>query len=195
MPSPLRSASTTFTDPMHVYHFSDRDGIEEFVPRALVQDRPPGQEWLNEPLVWAIDAWHAPLYYFPRDCPRIVAWPTADTTPADRALWFGDRDAHMLAHIEWTWLEPLRTAALYRYTFDAGPFRALPGPHMSPGTWVSAAAVRPIATEPVGPLLDALRDANVELRVMPSLAPLRNAWDSTLHVSGVRLRNARDWPS
>jgi hypothetical protein len=33
----------------------------------------------------------------------------------------------------------------------------------------------------------------VELRVMESLLPLRGVWDSSLHASGIRLRNARGW--
>jgi hypothetical protein len=41
-------------------------------------------DWLNGPLVWAIDAWHQPMYLFPRDCPRILYWPLATTNAADR---------------------------------------------------------------------------------------------------------------
>ena len=28
---------------------------------------------------------------------------------------------------------------------------------------------------------------------MPALTPLRGMWETTLHVSGIRLRNARGW--
>lgn len=29
---------------------------------------------------------------------------------------------------------------------------------------------------------------------MRRLTPLRGIWDTSLHASGIRLRNARDWP-
>jgi hypothetical protein len=35
----------------------------------------------------------------------------------------------------------------------------------------------------------ALDEANLELRVVPSLEPLKVLWSTTLHVSGIRLRN------
>ena len=52
-----------------LYHFSEEPDIPEFVPRAVEASRPPGREWLNSPLVWAIDAWHAPCYLFPPGLP------------------------------------------------------------------------------------------------------------------------------
>ena len=33
----------------------------------------------------------------------------------------------------------------------------------------------------------------VELRAMESLLPLKDVWSTSLHASGIRLRNARDW--
>ena len=56
-----------------LYHFSDDPSITRFVPRPVLvpATRPPGSDWLNGPLVWAIDEWHQPMYLFPRDCPRI----------------------------------------------------------------------------------------------------------------------------
>lgn len=33
----------------------------------------------------------------------------------------------------------------------------------------------------------------VELRVVDSLRPLKGLWTTGLHVSGIRLRYARDW--
>ena len=146
-------------------------------------------------MVWAIDGWHSPLYYFPRDCPRIMLWRLPGTTDADLERWFGASKATYIAAIEWEWLERMRSAALYRYTFDSTPFRRLDGENASPGTWLSEQTVVPRGVEAVGDLLDALREADVELRLMSSLTALRGAWDSTLHASGVRLRNARDWPA
>ena len=54
---------------MPLYHFSEDPTIERFVPRAPLA-RPE-----VEPLVWAIDEWHQPIYFVPRDCPRVCFWP------------------------------------------------------------------------------------------------------------------------
>jgi Family of unknown function (DUF6886) len=166
-----------------IYHFSEEPGIVLFEPRT------PAHRPEVLPLVWAIDEWHAPMYLFPRDCPRILFWPRADTTPADRERFWGDRDARMVACVEWAWLDRIRGAHLYRYRFDAAGFEDLD----DAGMLVRRDAVRPLAVEPVGDLVAALRAANVELRLMPSLLPLRGMWDTTLHASGIRLRNAAGW--
>ncbi len=129
------------------------------------------------------------MYFFPRDCPRILLWPLATTSEADRECWFGASEARMLAHIEWGWLERMRAAVLYRYVLDERPFEDL----HDAGMHVAREAVTPLAVEPVGDLLDALRQASVELRVLERLTPLRGVWDTTLHASGVRLRNAVGW--
>lgn len=174
-----------------LFHFSEDPAIGRFEPRPVAAARPPGREWLNGPLVWAIDEWHAPMYYFPRDCPRILLWPTAETTNADRIAWWGERNCRMIAHIEWAWLERLRASALFRYEFGGAGFEEI-GDH---GVWVSREAVRPLSVAPVGPLLEALEAAGVELRLMADFEPLRGAWDTTMHASGIRLRNAAGRPA
>jgi hypothetical protein len=60
---------------------------------------------------------------------------------------------------------------------------------------VARNTVWPLAVEPVGDLLAAMARAEVELHVMDNLSPLKGVWQSTLHASGVRLRNARGWNS
>ena len=177
-----------------VLHFSDDPSIVEFVPRPVQvpSRRPAGQEWLNGPLVWAIDGERRAAYLFPRDCPRILVWLTPTTTETDRQMWWGDRRCRMIAHVEWDWLERIRTADLHCYELPTATFEPLDD---DAWMWVSKHPVRPLASASCGPLLDALAAEGVELRVMESLAPLRDLWSSSLHVSGIRLRNARDWPS
>ena len=179
------------SDP-HLFHFSEDPAIACFEPRPVrvPAERGPGRGWLNGPLVWAIDDWHQPMYFFPRDCPRILLWRKPATTEQDLARWWrGGAERRMLAHIEEAWLERMNTTPVYRYFFEAGPFEDIG----EVGMWVSRMAVEPIAVEPVGDLLSSLQAANVELRVMPDLLPLRGVWDSTLHASGIRLRNAAGW--
>lgn len=59
--------------------------------------------------------------------------------------------------------------------------------------WVSRMPVTPIKVEPLRDLLAELREQGVELRVMESLVSLKELWKTSLHVSGIRLRNARGW--
>jgi hypothetical protein len=174
-----------------LYHFSEDPNITGFVPRAVEGTRPSGREWLNAPLVWAIDEWHAPAYLFPRDCPRILWWPLPGTTPSDLDRYWERRECRMVANLEWAWFARLRTTTLYRYTFDAATFTDIE----DHGVHVSREAVRPSSVAPIPDLLDALNDARVELRLLPSLTPLRHVWDTTLHVSGIRLKNAAGWDS
>ena len=172
-----------------LYHFSEDPGISRFEPRAVPGTRPPDRQWLNEPLVWAIDEWHSPAYFFPRECPRILWWPVAGTTEADRERYIPDPATRMVACIEWEWFERLARTQLYRYTFARDGFVDV----QDHGVHVSRDAVVPSAVERIDDLVAALQAASVELRVMPSLLALRGMWNTTLHVSGIRLRNARGW--
>lgn len=176
---------------MRLFHFSDDPGIERFAPRPVrvPSARPPGREWLNGPLVWAIDEWHSPMYLFPRDCPRILLWPTAATSAADLERWWGERRCRMIAHVEWGWFEALRQGRLYRYELPAGAFESLD----DAGMWVARETVTPTALEVIDDLPGALGESGVELRLMADLLPLKDAWSSSLHASGIRLRNARGW--
>lgn len=176
---------------MRLFHFSDHPDIGRFVPRppTVAAARPPGVEWLNGPLVWAIEEGRQAMYLFPRDCPRILLWPTQRTTEVDLERWFGRSTARILAHVEWAWFERLRAGRLYRYELPPGPFESL----RDAGMWVARETVEPVAVEVIDDLPAALADQGVELRIMPSLTPLKDVWDSSLHASGIRLRNAAGW--
>lgn len=176
---------------MALFHFSEDPAIARFEPRpvAVPAARPPGREWLNGPLVWAIDeAWQG-LYLFPRDCPRILLRQTPATTLEDRARWWGDSAATMIAYVETAWLGRLQAATLYRYALPAEAFEDL----ADAGMWVSRRAVTPQGVETLRDLPAALAGANVELRALDSLIPLRDVWSTSLHASGIRLRNAEGW--
>jgi hypothetical protein len=176
---------------MRLFHFSDDGEIGLFEPRPVkvASDRSPGREWLNGPLVWAIQATHQPMCLFPRECPRILLWQTPTTTEADRAQWWGRSSSRIIACVEWGWLKSIQTGRLYRYELPAASFDDL----NDAGMWVSRTAVKPLRVELIDDLLVALAACDVELRVMPRLRPLRDVWASSLHASGIRLRNAKDW--
>jgi hypothetical protein len=175
-----------------LFHFSEDPRIEVFAPRTVRQParRKPGQEWLNGPLVWAVDEIRQATYLFPRDCPRIVLWVTAETSGADRALWWGERNCSMIAHVERRWLARIGDASIYRYELPADSFEATDDPWM----WVSAQPVVPVGMTTYRDLFDAQRRQGVELRVLESLVPLKDVWSTSLQTSGIRLRHAEGWP-
>lgn len=69
--------------PGEVLHFSEDPGITRFVPHVAATAQQP------EAYVWAVNAARAPDYWFPRQCPRAMAWLKPGTTPADRDLVLG----------------------------------------------------------------------------------------------------------
>lgn len=176
---------------VRLFHFSDDPAIERFVPRPVrvPAKRAAGREWLNGPLVWAIDDAHQMLYLFPRDCPRILAWPTPRTSPADRKEWLGPSEPRAVAFVETAWIDRLRAATIHRYELPAATFRSLE----DAGMWVSEAPVVPLGRVALAGLDSELAGCGVDLRVVDSLAPLVALWDSSLHVSGIRLRNSLTW--
>ena len=146
-------------------------------------------DWLNGPLVWAIDDARQPMYLFPRDCPRILLWPKPDSTAADLARWFPLGSSRMIAHIEAAWLDRLSTGHIHRYELPAAAFESL----ADAGMWVAREPVTPLAMETLTDLPAELAAQGVELRVMDSLLPLKEVWSASLHASGIRLRNAQGW--
>ena len=176
---------------MRLWHFSDDGDIGLFEPRPvrIPVERPEGQEWLNGPLVWAIDDVHSILYLFPRECPRIVVWPTSATLEEDRRAWLGDTAARAVAFVEHSWVERLSKATVHRYGMPPHTFEDTG----DVGMWVSRAAVIPSSASCLSNLPAKLEEAGVELRIQDSLTPLRSIWKSSLHASGIRLRNAVGW--
>ncbi len=160
---------------MAVFHFSHDPTIERFTPHVPVTN--PGQP----PAVWAIDADHAPLYWFPRDCPRVAAWPR-NAVECDQFREAFCTDAARVHAIELRWLPMLESAVLYRYRFDASAFR--PWAEAS-GQWVSDVAVEPTDVERLDDLIGCHVAAGIELRAVPNLWPLRDLaaagpWDFSI---------------
>ena len=173
---------------MRLFHFSEDGDIGAFVPRPVKTPsaRPPGEEWLNGPLVWAIDEWHQPMYLFPRECPRVLIWPTGDTSQEDREKWFGQTDARMIAFIENDWVSRHSGAAIWRYELTGDGFESL----HDAGMWVSRETVEPVFKERITDLGEALSASGAELRAIPVFDFVEALRASTLHVSAIRMRNA-----
>src|SRR4051794_37896125 len=146
-----------------LFHFSEQSSISRFEPHRAATAA------AEEPLVWAIDADHADLYYFPRDCPRVTFHPAPETTAADRDRFLHHTTAKRAAAIESAWLPAMRRTRIYRYVLPVDPFEVR---DPNAGYWVSREALVPISVQPVGDLFEALAAAGTELRVTPSLWPL-----------------------
>jgi hypothetical protein len=177
---------------MRLFHFSDDKTIEVFTPRPPKKpaSRPPGQDRRDGPQICAIDDWHQPLYMFPRDCPRVLIWPDETTTPDYISAFKAMTSCRMVAHIELHWLDRLSRSPIYRYEFAPDGFECLD----RAGTWGSPAPCMPVDMVQIDNPEKALEAAGVELRVLPSLKSLAPLWDTSLHVSGIRLSARRRPP-
>jgi hypothetical protein len=169
-----------------LFHFSEDPTITRFVPHV------PRTNPDHPPAVWAIDAEHAPLYWFPRDCPRVTMWPrNADEAAVFRQV-FGT-DARRVHAIEAGWLDRVRTADVHRYEFAAADFTPW---QLASGQWISDREVEPLSISPVGDLLEAHVRAGIELRIVPSLWPLHDlAFSDRWDFSMVRMANASARPT
>lgn len=168
-----------------VFHFSEDPTITEFVPHvAKTADDP-------RPLVWAVGEDRVPDYWFPRQCPRAMAWVLPTTTEEDRRYLLGPGSHRRVHAVEYRWLDRIAGCELFRYTLPADTFELVVGD--APHAYVSQAAVAPLGPpDPLPPLLELHERARIQLRVLDNLWPW---WDkvveTTLGHSGVRLANAR----
>ncbi len=162
-----------------IFHVSESSDIERFEPRADPQGR------LR---VWAIGDSRLQNYLLPRDCPRVTYYATATTTAADRRTYFSVSDTQSVVAIEQAWFEAARTTRLHVYEFDATQFAL---EDAIAAYYVCLRETTPIAQHAVLDPSKELFRRNVELRVLSSLWPLRDAIAvSSLAFSMVRMRNA-----
>jgi len=170
------------TSPATVYHLSEDGALDRFAP--YVPETNPG----HPPAVWAMDAEHEPLYWFPRHCPRISVWAYDEDQQALLRSTFGT-DATRICAAESGWLDRIRTAKIYRYAFDGARFQPWAD---ADGQYVSAETVFPERVDVLDDLLALHGDAEVELRFTPMLGTLMDAVvGSGLPFSFVRIRDAR----
>ena len=139
-------------DPEHVWHYSEDPAIERFVPHV------PATNPEQPPMVWAVDDLHSPLFWFPRDCPRITFWSDDERTPRTHA-------------IEEAWLERVNACELWVYRFAVDGFEPWPD---ADGYWVSHGEHAPLDVAPVGDLLERHRERGIDLWVLPDLRELRD---------------------
>jgi hypothetical protein len=78
-------------EPGQVLHFSEDPSITGFAPHIAATAQQP------EAYVWAVNAEQAPSYwFFPRACPRVMAWVAERTTVDDRDRILGRESLDLL---------------------------------------------------------------------------------------------------
>ncbi len=168
-----------------VYHISDRPDIAIFEPRP---NPPHNPHDLPDPVVWAIGRRLLHNYLFPRDCPRVTFYATPDSDAADVERFFGQTTARSIVAIDSGWLDRVRNGSLYCYELPADTFTLI---DEGADYYISREAVTPLSMRVIDDLLGELASRDVELRITPSLWPLRDAvLNSTLQFSFIRMRNA-----
>lgn len=161
-------------------HFSEDPSITRFVPHV------PKTNPTQPPSVWAIDGEHAPVYWFPRDCPRASVWAN-DEAEREKLRAAFVTEARRVTATELAWLDRIRAVRLYVYELDRAGF--VPWPEAE-GQWISYDAVEPRSVHEVGDLLARHAEAGIELRLVPDLGPfVRQMVASRLPFSGVRLQS------
>ena len=171
--------------PFALWHFSEDPSLGWFRPHT------PARNPEAPPLVWAVDTRHAPMFWFPRDCPRGCIWPVPATTPQDRERFFGQSAATRIHVMEAGWLGRTQACRLYAYRLPAEAFR----PHEVGGYWVADEPVDAIEQVILDDLPGRHASAGIELRITPSIWPFwRRVVNSTVEFSGSRLGNSAPHP-
>lgn len=171
--------------PGRLFHVSDQPDIVRFEPKP-----PPSLDaGISDDTVWAIEERRLHNYLLPRNCPRVTFYAGPQTSGADRARFFADTAAGHVVAIEQAWLDRVRHARLWLYELPADTFTLVDD---TAGYHVSREAVTPRAVMEISDVLGALCARDVELRIVPSLWPLRDAvFQSTLAFSFIRMRHAQ----
>ena len=146
-----------------LFHYSEDPTIQRFAPHVpqTSPDMPPA--------VWAIDAARAPLYWFPRNCPRVAVW--ANTTQQRQRLkQLFDTDATRVQAAPADWAKRIETCELYEYCFDGRDFVPWAA---AEGQWVAHRTIEPVSVEQVGDLLPRQREAMVDVRLLSDLNQIR----------------------
>src|SRR5215831_13027227 len=139
-----------------LFHVSEEPGIKLFEPRV--------SQYVQEPVVWAIDSDRLRNYLLPRECPRVTFYAGTKTTSADVERFLGSSPA--IVAVESGWLERLRSCQLYSYHLPSETFECI---DECAGYFVSRVSVVPTSVDVFDDPIAELLNRGVELRFVPSL--------------------------
>ena len=162
-----------------LFHVSEEPEIEVFEPRP--------SKYATEPVVWAIDADRLRNYLLPRECPRVTYYAGPQTASSDVQQFLGSSSA--VVAVENGWFERLKSCRLFCYHLPPETFTCF---DECAGYYVSRIPVVPARVQLFEDLIAELLKRGVELRIVPTLWPLRDAVvSSTLQFSIIRMHNAQ----
>jgi len=172
---------------INLYHVSEESGIATFEPRI-----PPSPDsGITYPVVWAVEDARLHSFLLPRDCPRVTFYPGPSSDERDVRSLMGPPGsaAKSVVAIESRWVPRVRETSLYLYRMPVVGFELADA---MAGYWISTKPVSPLDVMQVRDCMQAIVERNVELRIVPSLWPLRDAVvKSSLSFSCIRMRMAK----
>ena len=169
-----------------LFHVSDQAGIARFEPRLSPS---PNSFAGDDKVVYAIAESLLHNYLFPRDCPRVTFYAGEETTQADVDRFWQVSTAKYIVAIESCWVPHMLGARLYCYEFSVENFERT---DEIARYYLSREAVEPISVTVYDDLFLALAQRDVEIRILPTLWPLRDAVvESSVNFSIIRMRNAQ----
>lgn len=147
---------------MFLYHVSEEDNIEVFLPRI------PDRDDLDKTtgLVWAIDELRLPNFLTPRNCPRVTYHIGKTASAEDIEKCFSSKNLRHVVIIEQAWFEIMTNTRLFLYQFDESGFELQDD---AAGYYVSKQTQTPVAKYEIDDLFAALFQRNAELRVVDNL--------------------------
>jgi len=119
-----------------LFHVSEEPDIKQFHPRE--------SQFVQDPVVWAIDEDHLRNYLLPRECPRVTFYAGHETTSADVERFLGS--STVVVAVESAWLDRLRSCRLYCYQLPPETFECI---DECAGYFVSRTSVVPTSVEVV----------------------------------------------
>ena len=166
--------------PEILLHYSEDPSITRFVPHV------PNTNPAAHAAVWTIDPPRAPLYWFPRDCPRVTIWANTDEQ-LERLHRLMQTSAFRVQITPLAWAERIRCCKLYEYQFEPAAFTPWPE---AEGQWIATTPRVPVGVVPVGDLMARQAMAGIELRLVDDLEAVRRiVIDSDLPFSIIRYQH------
>ena len=147
---------------MKLYHVSEENNIEIFIPRIPTRndlDKSVG-------LVWAINKKCLPNFLTPRDCPRVTYHIGKNTSKDDIDIYISSKGISHVVVIENSWFETMKNTKLYLYEFNSDEFELQ---DEIAGYYVSKKPQIPILVYELDDLFYELFKRNVELRIVDNL--------------------------
>lgn len=164
---------------MKLFHVSEEENIEEFIPRY--------SDSTKEPVVWALAEVKLANYLLPRNCPRVCFSVNNATFKEDIQRFFGL--LKQVVAIESCWYKKAIATTFYLYEMPRNAFTLF---DTVAGYYVANSVIVPITRDVVKQPIKAILKRDIEIRILSSLWQLHDEIvNSSLDFSAIRMKNAR----